>query len=552
MAEAFPPEPYGDAFRLLAVYDALYANNLGALPDQPGNPTHMHRGQPHSGGLVGRVSGSVFGTPVGENRSAIAIPVAGDLAQLSADLLFAEAPTFTLPDSADTELVKAAPERKAAQARLETIMSSDASHAELLRAGEYSAAHGWAYLAIVWDKSFRDHVWFRAYRADCAIPEWRYGALSAVTLWTEHKREDDSYRLLERHAPGTITYSLWKGEDGDKGRQVPLDTIPETAHFLKLLPVVDADSLPMAESDDVVINTGVPYLTVEHMPNMLPHPLWDRKGELAHLGRSDFYGLETLLARINTLWSSLMRDFDNGMGRLSVPESYLKLHGPGQGASFDMDRQVYSPLGGLVDDGKGGTITISQFEIRVQEHLDGIVALKREIAQSAGYSISHFGIHDGGTKTATEVADDRSDSERTRDKKALYVRPPLARLSRTALAIDALVFPGKGGALIEDMPDITFAEVSQVNPHTRAQTTQLEMASRVRSIISGVRATQPDLDEVQVAEEVARIKLENGMGSEADPTLITGAPDFTDPPEFTTAAAGADDTDEARSLEGAS
>lgn len=527
MAEQFPPAPYDVAFAQLAIYDALYSNDVDSLPDMPGMPaTHMRNGVPHSGGIVGKVSGAVFGSPTGENRSALAIPTAGDLAMLSADLLFAEEPTFTLPDSTDTQkdgvTVPADPARKAAQARLEKIMSSDAAHAELLRGGEYSAAHGWTYWAIVWDSSFRDHVWFRACRADCAIPEWRYGALSAVTLWTEYSRKDDRYRLFERHAPGHITYSLWKGASGEKGRQVPIDTIPETAHYLTLLPAVDADSLPMAETMDVVVATGVPYLTVEHMPNMLPQPMWDKKGDLANLGRSSFFSLETLFARINGLWSSLMRDFDNGMGRLSVPESYLQLRGPGQGGQFDVGRQVYSPLGGLVDDGKGGTITISQFEIRVKEHLDGIVAIKREIAQRAGYSVSHFGIHDGGTKTATEVTDDRTDSERTRDKQALYARPALARLARTALAIDGLVFPGKGGDLIEELPDIAFAEVSQVNPLIRAQTTQTEMLARVRSIISGVRAVQPELDEVQVAAEVALIKAENGLGAELDPSTFTG------------------------------
>ncbi|TFC59421.1 MULTISPECIES: phage portal protein [unclassified Cryobacterium] len=526
MVAQWPPAPMDEAFRQLAIYDAWYSNELESLPDNGGAlATHTHRGQPYSGGLVGAVSGAVFGSPVGENRSSLTVPVAGDLAQLSSDLLFAESPTFTLPGSADVlengVTVKADPKLKLAQARLELIMSSDAAHATLLRAGEYAAAHGWTYLSVVWDKTFRSNVWFRAFRADCVIPEWKYGELAAATLWTEYARADDRYRLLERHEPGFITYSLWKGEDGEKGRQVRLDAISETAHYLNLLPVVDGESLPMADTMDVVRATGVPYLTVEHMPNALPHPVWDRKGDLANLGRSDYFGIDSMLSKINALWSSLMRDFDNGMGRVIVPESMLKLNGPGKGAQFDQNRQFYSPLGGLVDDGAGGMITISQFNIRVQDHLDGIVALKREIAQKAGYSISHFGIHDGGTKTATEVTDDRSDSERTRDKKALYARPALARLARTALAIDGLVFVGKGGDLLEVMPDIKFAEVSQVNPLVRAQTTQTEMLARVRSVISGVRAVQPDLDEIEVAAEVALIKEENGMAAEADPTRIT-------------------------------
>ncbi|WP_083364864.1 phage portal protein [Microterricola viridarii] len=278
--------------------------------------------------------------------------------------------------------------------------------------------------------------------------------------------------------------------------------------------------LPEAETLDVVVRTGVEWLTVEFYPNMLPNPVWDKKGELANMGRSDYFGIEPLFARINSIWSSLMRDFDNGMGRLTVPESYLKLNGPGRGAEFDLGRQVYSPIGGLVDDGKGGQITISQFKIRVAEHLDTIEGLKRQIANSCGYSVSHFGIHDTGTKTATEVNDDSADSERTRDKKALYVRPALPRLARTALAIDALVFPGRGGQKIDDLPVITFAEVSQVDPLARAQTVQMLDAARAVSTLTKVRMAQPLLNSTEAQTEADTIREENGLGPVLDPTQI--------------------------------
>ncbi|RFA12154.1 hypothetical protein B7R22_17135 [Subtercola boreus] len=523
MADAFPPAPFDVALKQMAIYDAYYSNQLELLTGNAGSPvTHVRNGVGYSGGLQGVIAKATIGVPAGENRSSLGIPVAGDLAQLSADLLFGEPAKITLPDSTDTTDEKATPERKAAQERLELIMSSDEAHAEMLRSGEYAAAHGGAYLGVVWDASVLDHVWFRTYRADCALPEYKYGRLTAVTLWTDYEKEDDTYRLLERHTPGFITYSLWKGETGVKGRQVPLDTIEETAHYLAIRDVSGKEILPEAETLDQVVRTGVQWLAVEFYPNMLPNPMWDKKGVLANLGRSDFYGLESLFDRINGIWSSLMRDFDNGAGRLTVPESYLRLNGPGKGASFDMGRQIYSPVGGLVDDGKGGTITLSQFEIRVDEHLGTIEALKRQIAQTAGYSVSHFGIHDTGTKTATEVNDDRTDSERTRDKKAMYVRPALARLARTALAIDGFVFPGKGGAVIEDLPDIEFAEVSQVDPESRARTIQMLDAARSVSIRTKVRMAQPGLDEQEADEEADAIRVENGLAPSTDPTTFTG------------------------------
>lgn len=522
----WPPAPFDIALQQFEAWDGLYSGvtrNPGVSPAA----THVHGGVPHRGGLVGAYNRTVFGKPVvpGENRTDIHIPIAGDLAQLSSELLFAEAPKILLPDWEKAN--------KQAQERLELIVASDEGHAELLRSGEYAAAHGGTYLAVAWDAEVRDHVWFRSYRADCAIPEFRYGMLFAVTVWTEYAVKDKIYRLLERHRPGYIVYSLWRGSEREKGEQVPVDEIPETAHYATITPKVDAERLPEAATLDIITPTGVQWLTCEYYPNMLPNPTWDRSGTLANLGRSDYFGIEDLFETADFLWSSLIRDFVNGQGRLIVPESYLETYGRGQGASFDMFRQVFATHGGL-DRGKDGGSAIEQvqFALRVEEHVKGIEAVKRQIAQSAGYSVAHFGIHDQITRTATEVTDDKADSERTRDKKALYVRPALSRLARTALAIDGLLFPGKGGATVEGLPDVRFADVSQVDPERNARTIQMLDAAKAIATVTKVRAAHPDWDETQVDDEVKAILREQGLTA-PDPARFTG----DDPDEE-------DDTDE--------
>lgn len=506
----WPPAPFDVALTQFEEYDAWYSGDTDRISTASASAaaTHVHNGAPYAGGLVGAVTSRVWGRPVaGEARTQVHIPIAGDLAQLSADLLFAESPTIRLDDYKKTN--------KAAQDRLDLIIGSDEGHAELLRSGEYSAAHGGTFLAIVWDSEVADHVWFRAYRADCAIPEFRHGRLSGVTLWTEYVVKDKTFRLLERHVPGRITYSLWKGGTSEKGEQVPVTDLPETAHYAHIKPRLDNLTLPEAAELDVNIPTGVPWLTVEYYPNMLPNPAWDRQGVLANLGRSDYFLLEPMFDAGDFIWTSLMRDFVNGAGRLIVPESFLKLSGPGQGAQFDMFRQVFTPTGQL-DRGEGAKIDLVQFALRVDDHIAGIEAVKAQIAQSAGYSLSHFGIHDGGgAKTATEVVDDRTDSERTRDKKALYVRPALSRLARTALAIDGLLFKGKGGAMIADLPAVEFADVSQIDPEKRARTVQLLDAARAISTATKVAMVHEDWDDDQVQAEVLLIEQ-----PEADPTLI--------------------------------
>lgn len=512
----WPPAPFDAALQQFETWDALY---MGARVTAGASPaaTHVHNGVPHAGGVVGAFNRTVFGRPVvpGENRTDVHIPIAGDLAQLSSGLLFGEAPKILVPDWDKGN--------KAAQERLELIVSSDEGHAELLRSGEYAAAHGGTYLAVAWDSSVRDHVWFRSYRADCAIPEFRYGMLFAVTVWTEYVVKDKTFRLLERHSPGFITYQLWRGSSNEKGEQVPVTDLEETAHYATISPKIDADRLPEAEQLDIVTPTGVQWLTCEYYPNMLPNPIWDRAGTLANLGRSDYYGIEELFETADFLWSSLIRDFVNGQGRLIVPESYLNTSGPGRGAEFDMFRQVYATHGGL-DKGTGASqIEQVQFALRVEEHVKGIEAVKRQIAESAGYSVAHFGIHDQIARTATEVEDDKADSEATRDKKALYVRPALSRLARTALAIDGLLFPGKGGATIDGLPEVQFADVSQVDPEKTARTTQMLDAARAISTVTKVRANHSDWDETAIGEEVARIKAEQGLAP--DPATFTGDDD---------------------------
>ena len=145
--------------------------------------------------------------------------------------LFSEGGNVLLPDWEDTH--------KAAQARLDVIVNSDEARAEWLTAGEYSSSLGGVYLAPVWDTDVADNVFFKAYRADVAIPTFRYGRLLTVQLWTEYKRGSEVFRLIEEHKPGLITYTLYQGGNRSLGVPVPMATLPETAHYGDLVSPVE-------------------------------------------------------------------------------------------------------------------------------------------------------------------------------------------------------------------------------------------------------------------------------------------------------------------------
>jgi hypothetical protein len=128
-----------------------------------------------------------------------------------------------------------------------------------------------------------------------------------------------------------------------------------------------------------------------------------------------------------------------------------------------------------------------------------------------------------GQKTATEVTADFTDSERTRDKKAMYVKPALAKLAQVALAIDGIVFPGKGGKWYDEIPDIEFAPVSQQDLEKASRVTSAAYLSQSMSLRERVKMLHPEFDEDQLDMEVEEIEAEFG-GPAPDPATFTDDP----------------------------
>ena len=543
-ADLWPPPPFDIAMSRFEEHDAWVRGDTELLSSiysgQQPRTTHVRNGVEYSGGLVGALSKRFWGTPVpqDEKRARMHLPLAADICQLSADLLFGEPPKirYPRPDNWEADDATQAPKKweHAGQKRLDEILGSDQAHAELLKAGEYAAALGGAYLAVVWDKDLADHVFIRAYAADCAVPTFRYGQLVKVTLWSEYRREALQhivYRLLETHTPGMVRYELRRGTAKTLGPQVPLTELSETAHYESLRVEAELESVASGDADlSVTVATGVDRLAVVYFPNMLPQTEWRKTATLAELGRSDLAGIEDLLDFADQVASSLARDVEIGQGRLIVPEQFLELSStPGQGASFDMNREVFTPVGGFVgkaDKGLSDSIHAEQFAIRDEEHENVGDWILRRIANSTGYSPAHLGVKDSatGTKTATEVTADFTDSDRTRDKKAMYVKPALARLAQVALAIDGEVFPGKGGKWFDELPDVEFSPVSQQDLEKAARITSAGYLSQSLSVRERVKSMHPDWDEDQIDDEVSALREEFGQPA-PDPTRFTDDPD---------------------------
>ncbi|MEY8039985.1 hypothetical protein [Saccharopolyspora cebuensis] len=422
--------------------------------------------------------------------------MASDNATASADLLFGEPPRITVTDPA-------------AQTRLDEITHSPTVHSALLEGAEVAAALGGAYLQVVWDRDIAPHPMLDGVHADAAVPEWRWSTLAAVTCWSTV--EDDGSRVLrhlERHEPGRIIHTLHAGTADDLGRPVPLTDHPATEWAAAL---VDADSS---------IPTGTRRLTAAYVPNVRPSRAWRGVRELAPLGRSDFDGVEPLLDALDETYPSWMRDVRLAEARLIAPSGYLTPHGPGQGASWDDDQEVFTEFNALTK-GTGGTeITATQFAIRVQEHQQTAAELVRAALRSAGISPSTLGEQEPGAAamTATEVADRQQASTRTRAKKALHWSAGLSAIAGALLDVDRLIAGGPGlapgdRAVVESPPR------SQPDPQTLAATAEMLHRAETASTETRVRMVHPDCDDDQVDAEVDRIRDESGV-VDPDPAAI--------------------------------
>ncbi len=515
------PWPPKDTERPRALYDAWGAWYSGD-PDQlsayyGGGGAHSRlsptpRPSQYRGGVIGTVARWFWGSPPDPNQlpNRLHVPLASDISSTNADLLFSEAPTLAVDEQG---------EDKPTQDRLDWLMTEGGMHAALLEAAEMASAYGGVYLRASWDKTVADHPLVDAIAPDCAAPEWRAGRLVAVTLWKVLEDRDDNtvIRHLERHEPGVVYHGLYEGSRDSLGRKLPLADHPETQGF-----AVNAEG---------GIPTGAKRLAVVYIPNMRPHRII--RG--TPLGRSDYSGVEHFMDALDETWSSLIRDIDLGKGHLIVPHSFLDTHGRGQGASFSMDRKVFTPVNGLQGAGDNFKDVIEQvqFAIRVDEHIAAATALTEQIVRGAGFSAQTFGESGDLAVTATEVQHRERRSFSTRSRKTGYVTPELAGFSETVLEMDAAIFRTKG--VVPQRPTIDWPDGVQDAPEANARTIELLNRAGALSDEMKVRMAHKDWDDEQVAQEVQRIQDENPpVDLRAAAGLVNGQdPEDDTPPEDT-------------------
>ncbi|MFJ7337870.1 phage portal protein [Streptomyces sp. NPDC101116] len=469
----WPPPQWAPYYRAMRVDDAWYSGDRKRLARVYGHHPEVRERRK----LWGRKSAE-FRMRKREPR--LHVPLAGDIARTSADMLFADMPAITVEDTTT-------------QDRLNVLLDEGMVQETLLGAAEQAAALSGVFLRVTWDRDLAQRPLLTVMQPDAAIPEFRFGMLRAVMFWRELDGSTDAHvwRHIERHEPGRIVHALYEGTPDNIGRRVPLTEHPDTADLAATLSS-DGESTP----------TGVPQLTATYIPNMLPN----RLHRTASIGRSDYAGVHDLFDSLDETWTSWMRDIRLARARLIVPDGYLRSEGPGQGASFDDDREVWHGL--KIPPTEGSGITLAQFGIRVAEHQTTADALVRQAVQTAGYDAQAFGLDgEGQPVTATEVDARSARGMVTRKKKTGYVRRPMADMLHVMLQVDAALFtPG----LKPERPRVEFGDGIAESPQQTATTLDLLARAGAVSTATKVKILHPEWEDDAVKAEVAAIVAETG------------------------------------------
>ena len=423
-----------------------------------------------------------------KSKCKVHVPVAADIATVSANLLFAEEPSFMCVDE------KTEDNESKQQARLDEIVTKNNTHGKLNEAAESCAALGDIYLKLNWWKEEIDYPVLSVVPGDSAWPEFLLGVLKGIHFFSIVSKDEDTdkvIRVYELYEPGKITMAMYDGTTETLGRDMGDGELQKYGFQREVIPPIK-DMLAV------------------HIPNMKPN----REFRDSYMGRSDFDGLRNLMDSLDETYSSWMRDIRLGKARTIVPAEYLKrkpqemLDGLAQSASweFDPDVESYVTIDMVDQNGNIPGITLQQFSIRSGEHASTCAELMRNIVTIAGYAPQTFGMDiTGMAQSGTALHIREKKSYDTRGKKQTYWKAPLEAIMTAMVHLDSALWPEKGSDA-NDSVKVRFADSTANDLSSLAGTVSMMNSANAVSTEIMVEMLHPDWTQRQIAEEVARIK----------------------------------------------
>lgn len=449
--------------------------------------------------------------PSAEPRVKVHVPLAADIARASADLLFSDPPSVTSEDTDTQTLI---------DGFLENGLINVCANA-----AEVAAGLGGVYLRALPDfgkgKIFTTRVDY-----DCVAPTFVFGELVKIIIWRNVATKGRQvWRHFETHeldsdGIGIVRHQLFSGTVSEKGVVVPLTDRVETAPLADILDEGD------------YFSTQSPGLAVQHFPNATLNTLWRTDPIGCHLGQADIAGAEPELDRLDHAKSAELREVDLGVARIIIPTTMLDVGRPGEGVSWDRDREIWSPVNTAPTEAGDMEPKLVQPDIRVEKYHAVQQQLTEEIIRHAGYSAQTFGEDENGAEiTATQVNSQGRRSDSTKGRKIRVWQPGLERYITKMVAMSVAIFGVPGDP---ETVQVQFPDGGGIDLLTTSQAVQAADIAGAVSTPTKVRLMHPDWGQDQIDEEVALIKAEKGLSVE-DPAVFGqggyGLPDIAETAE---------------------
>lgn len=419
--------------------------------------------------------GGAFWT--GDEQLKLHVPVAADLAALSAGMLFAQSPQVNAPHAPTAE-------------RIERVFTDGGVYSTLLRAAELASVYGGVFLKWSWRRE-EGLPRLTAVPADMGLPVYRAGRLEEIRLFTELRRDgEEIWRLEEIYTPdGCIRSRLLRGTRTDLGREVPLKALAETKNL------------------SAVARSGANCMLAAYVPNLLPN----RKHPSLNFGRSDFDGLYDLFDALDEAYSALIREVRLTKTTIIVPAEYLRK----RELLFTDQRPtwVYANETGVFtaldidSDRTSSPISVINPDLHAQSRIALCEDILRRIFILAGYAPQSAGLDMNGlAESGTALNARERKSIRTAEVKKTLWWHALNELTRALIRLDSAVFH------TNVQPDTPFSvELPALAQPDLNQLSEIVKGLHAADAISAqekVNLLHPDWSEEKRGEEEKRILRE--------------------------------------------
>ena len=411
----------------------------------------------------------------GDEEMKIHVPIAADIAAMSAAMVFSQSPEVRSGHAPTTR-------------RIAEIFEKAGVYASLLMAAELASVYGGVFLKWSWNLE-DGFPRLTALPPDSGLPVYKNGRLVEIKLWSVLREEGEAvYRLEERYTPdGAIRSCLYRGSKTELGRACSLNSIEEGRGIR-----------PLSRS-------GAGVMLAAYVPNLLP----GRKHPELPFGRSDFDCLYGLFDALDEAYSAIQRETRLTKTTVIVPAEYLRRRdalftGDGPAWVYSNQSGVFTALD-IDSDRASSPITVINPAPHASERIALCAELVRRILCLAGYAPQSAGLDiSGNSESGTALTVRERKSIRTTEAKKTLWWQALNEMVRAMLRLDKAVFASAvdvDAQLSVELPALAQPDLAQLSDIVSRL-----MASGAMSPGTAVEMLHPDWSEEERRVETERLE----------------------------------------------